>query len=49
MITRGLCRKKDRLYLKGTVMGTMADLGETTSRDPEPVGTKLISILLERL
>ena len=37
------------MYLKGTVMGTMVDLGEVTDRDPEPSGTKLISILVERL
>ena len=45
---RKLCQKKDRLYLKGTVTGTMVDLMEVTDRDPEPSGTKLISILVRR-
>ena len=44
-----VCQKKDRLYLKGTVMGTMVDLGEITYRDPEPSGTKLTPILVEQL
>ena len=45
---RRLCQDEDRLYLKGTVTGTMVDLGEVTDRDLEPSGTKLISILVER-
>ena len=45
---RRLCQKKDRWYLKGTVKGTMVDLGEVTSLDPEPKGTKLIFSLVER-
>ena len=39
---------KGRLYLKGTGMGTMVDLGEITSRDPDPKRTKIIFILVER-
>ena len=31
-----MSQKKDRLYLKGTVTGTMVDLGEITYRDPDP-------------
>ena len=46
---RRLCQKEDRLYLKGTVMGTMVDLGEIASRDPEPRRTKLTPILVEQL
>ena len=37
------------MYLKGTVTGTMVDLGEVTNRDPEPSWTKLIFILVEKL
>ena len=36
------------MYLEGTVMGTMVDLGEIASRDPDPKRTKLIFILVER-
>ena len=33
---------------EGTEMGTMVDLGEIASRDPDPKRTKLIFILVER-
>ena len=36
------------MYLEGTVMGTMVDLGEVASRDPDPRRIKLIFILAER-
>ena len=49
MSTRRLCQEKDRLYLKGMVTGTMVDLGEITSRDPDPRWTKLIFILVDEL
>ena len=39
----------NNLYRKGTVTGTMVDLGKITSRDPKPRWTKLISILVEKL
>ena len=40
---------ENRLYQKGTVTGTMVDLGEITSQDPDPGRTKLIFILVEKL
>ena len=39
----------NRMYRKGTVTGTMVDLGEITSRDPDPRRTKLTFILVEKL
>ena len=44
-----MSQRKGRLYLKGTVMGTMVELGEVTNRDLEPRLTKLIFILVEKL
>ena len=41
-------KEKDKGYLKGTGMGTMVDLREITSRDPEPKRTKLTFILVLR-
>ena len=46
--TRWRILKEGKLYLKGTGMGTMVDLGEITSRDPEPKRTKLTFILVLR-
>ena len=37
------------LYLKGTVTGTMVDLGEIASWDPKPRWAKLTSTLVEKL
>ena len=41
------CDFENRLYREGTVTGTMVDLREIASRDPDPRRTKLTPILVE--